>query len=560
MRKMFTRKLTHCCSFEDDRMMNLCMFYFLVFFLIYSTDANALNITDLNPVNNRLKENSLSKDFPTKEKVQQLVSGRVTDATTKETLPGVNVIIKGTSTGAVTNIDGEYSLEVPGPESVLVFSYVGYISQEVTVGNQTVVDVTLSQDLAQLDEVVVVGYGTQKKSDLTGAVTRVNAETYKNLPISQVSEMLAGTVAGFYGNQGATAAGGSSLEVRGPTSLTGGTDPLIVLDGVIYQGSMQDINPNDVATIDILKDASSAAVFGAKAASGVILITTTKGATGEPIINFNTKVGVNSITNDNLRPHGPQGYQDYRRALFRTSHIPNTPDYYWNHPDNLPEGVSVEEWQNLSTNPNPDMIQEYLGRLNFWPVERETFLSGETVDWFSEVYQPGIRQDYDISIRGGSERFKYYYSLGYVDNEGIHRGDEFQALRSRLNLDFQVTDWLTVGTNAQFSRRDDSSVPVSRSIQSLSPYSKIYEDDGSLKWHPNDYTIIDNPLINHFHQERLNKTTGIFASMFANVELPFGIEYRFSFQPRFNFSKNYNFGGRKQSPGWRTATTDMLQG
>jgi TonB-linked SusC/RagA family outer membrane protein len=481
--------------------------------------------------------------------LQQMVRGRVIDALTRESLPGVNILVKGTTTGTTTNVEGDYSLQVPGPDAVLVFTFVGYLPQQVTVGNQGVINVNLSQDVVELEDVVVIGYGTQKKSDLTGAVTHVDAERFKTLPISQVSEMLAGTVAGFYANQGTTAAGGASLEIRGPTSLTGGTDPLIVLDGVIYHGSLQDINPNDIASIDILKDASSAAVFGSKAASGVILITTTKGATGKPVINFNTKIGVNSVTNKSFRPHDAQGYQDYRRALFRTSHIPNTTDYYWNHPDDLPEGVTVDEWYNLSSNPHPDITQEYLGRLNFFPVEKEVYLSGETVDWFSQVYQPGIRQDYDISIRGGSERFKYYYSLGYVDNEGVHRGDEFQAVRSRLNIDFEITDWLTVGTNAQFARRDDSTVPTSTSIQALSPYSKIFEDDGSLKWHPNDYSIIDNPLINHFHQERLNKTTSIFASMYTNVDLPFGIQYRLSFQPRFEFRKDYNFWGDETITG-----------
>src|SRR5690606_18643438 len=201
---------------------------------------------------------------------RQQVTGQVIDAATKETIPGANIIVRGTTVGTVTDMDGRFVLDASGPEAVLVVSFVGYLKQEIAVGNQTQINIELHADQAQLEEIVVIGYGSQKKSDLTGAVTRVDAETFKNLPISNVSEMLAGTVAGFYGTQGTSAEGGSSLEVRGPTSLSAGTSPLIVLDGVIYQGSLSDINPNDIETIDILKDASSAAVFGSKAASGVI--------------------------------------------------------------------------------------------------------------------------------------------------------------------------------------------------------------------------------------------------------------------------------------------------
>lgn len=556
MKKKLIRTLYHGIPSAGTQLMRRFKFFLFVCLVLCSKDiySQKLDVSEKNPL---AYADDVHKPIATNRSInlqQQNVSGRVIDAITKETLPGVSVLVKGASAGAITDVEGQYRIEVPGPDAVLVFSFVGYVSQEIAVGNRSTIDVNLAQDVTQLDDVVIIGYGTQKKSDLTGAVTRVDAEQFKNLPISQVSEMLAGTVAGFYGNQGTTAAGGSSLEIRGPTSLTANTEPLIVLDGVIYHGSMQDINPNDIATIDILKDASSAAVFGAKAASGVILITTTKGAKGKPVINFNTKIGVNMVTNDDLRPHDAKGYEEYRRALFRTSHVPNTPDYYWNDPNNLPEGVSVDEWLNLSTNPNADPTEEYLSRLNFWPTEREIYRSGNTIDWFSEVYQPGIRQDYDISISGGSDKFTYYYSVGYVDNEGVHRGDEFQALRSRLNFEFEVTDWLNLGTNAQFSRRDDSTVPASRSIQSLSPYSKMYEDDGSLKWHPNDYAIIDNPLINHLYQDRLNKTTTFFASVFGNVELPFGIQYRVSFQPRFEFRKDYNFWGKETITGLEDRT------
>ncbi|MEQ9439238.1 MAG: SusC/RagA family TonB-linked outer membrane protein [Cyclobacteriaceae bacterium] len=480
------------------------------------------------------------------------VSGTVTSADENMSLPGVNVIIQGTNTGTVTDIEGAYSLEVPSAESVLVFSFVGYISQEVAVGNQNTIDISLSGDEAQLDEVVVIGYGTQKKSDLTGAVSRIDGESVQNRSYTQVSELLNGQVAGIYANQSPSPAGGGAIEVRGPTSLSGGTSPLIVLDGVIFNGNMADINPNDIEHVDVLKDASSAAVYGSKAASGVVIITTKKGNVGKPIINFTAKVGVSGITNDKFRPRNAAEYEDFRRDFFRTLGVADREDWYWDDPDNLSSGITRDQWRNANPNPNPDDTQEYLGRLNFFNTEIEQYLAGETVDWFSEVTRPGIRQNYDLSVGGGSENFSYYWSIGYVDNEGVILGDEFTAIRTRLNVDFAITDWLNVGVNAQYANRDESSVPASLRINQISPYSRIYNDEGGLEWYPHGYSIITNPLIDYNGQDRYDKTHSLFAAMFADVALPFGFNYRVSFQPRLEFAKNYNFWGSETITGGQT--------
>ena len=480
------------------------------------------------------------------------VSGRVTDTQGNEPLPGVNVIVQESTVGTVTDIDGEYSLEVPSSESVLVFSFVGYLSQEVTVGNQNSINISLAEDQAQLDEVVVIGYGTQKKSDLTGAVARVDGESIQNKSYTQVTEMLSGQVAGIYANQSPSPAGGGNLEVRGPTSLTGGTSPLVVVDGVIFNGNIADINPFDIAQVDILKDASSAAVFGSKAASGVIIISTKRGQSGKPTINFTTKVGVTSITNDQFRPRNAKEYEDFRRDYFRTVGVANRPDWYWDDPNNLSAGVTQDQWLNENPNPNADVTQEYLSRLNFFDTEVEQYLAGNTVDWFDEVIRPGVRQSYDLSVGGGSENFNYYWSIGYTDNEGVILGDEFSAIRTRLNVDFSVTDWLNVGVNAQYSNTDQSSVPASLNISSISPYSRIFDEEGTLEWFPHGYAIVRNPLIDYYGQERLNKVHSLFAAMFADVALPFGFNYRVSFQPRLAFAKDYNFWGSETITGGQT--------
>jgi TonB-dependent starch-binding outer membrane protein SusC len=479
---------------------------------------------------------------------QKTISGTVTGADNAP-IPGVTVMIKGSTVGTTTGSEGKYTLFIPESAKSLVFSFVGMQTQEIEIGSSNVYNVTLSESLVGLDEVVVIGYGTAKKADLTGSVVRVESETFQNQAITQLGQMLTGTVAGFYANQGTKAAGGSSLEIRGPTSLSGGTNPLIVLDGVIFNGSLSDVNPNDIESVDILKDASSAAVFGSKAASGVILISTTKGTIGKPIINFTTKQGFSEITNKNFHPYQGEDYLIFRRDFFRTRGYP-LPDFYWHNPNELPEGITLNMWRNASANPAADNSVEWMNRLNLYPTEVDMLTSGKTLNWMDEVFHKGIQSDYDLSISGGTKEAKYYWSVGYVDNQGIILGDQFSAIRSRLNLDVNVTDWLKVGVNSQYSLRDESAVEASLGGLSVaSPYSKIWENDGSLKKYPNDYIGFQNPLIDYYGQDRLRKINSLFASMFADVKLPFGISYRFSFQPRIQNIKEYNFWNVKTITG-----------
>ncbi|GAA5225072.1 SusC/RagA family TonB-linked outer membrane protein [Membranihabitans marinus] len=483
------------------------------------------------------------------------ISGAVVDQE-GEPLIGVNVLVKGTANGTSTDFDGRFQLQDVAADATLVLSYIGYQTKEVVLEGQTEITITMTTDAQLLDELVVVGYGTVKKSDLTGSVQRVDAEKFKDQSMTQLTDMLTGSVAGFNANQSTGASGGSSLEVRGPTSLTAGTEPLVVLDGVIFNGSISDINPNDIETVDILKDASSAAVFGSKAASGVLLITTTKGSKGKPTINFSSKLGFTQATSDEYGVRDAEEYIEFRKGYYR-SNVQPFPDTYWDDPANLSEGLTIEDWRALNPNPLPDDTREYLSRLNFFPTEIESYLSGETVDWFDETMQTGIKQEYDLSISGGSDNTQYYWSLGYVDNEGIIKGDQFSTIRSRLNFNFEVTDWLNVGTNTQYSVRDESSVTASISgMQTSSPFGTVYNEDGSLKWYPGDYIGGQNPLINTYGQDRDRKVNSLFSSIYAEVGLPFGITYKLSYQPRIEDLRDYNYwspetiiGGQNVSNG-----------
>jgi len=511
-----------------------------------------LNFVQVNENIHVKRGNNKNQPVEVMNQVDVTISGIVTDEK-GDPIPGATISIPGTSVGTVTDIDGKYQLNVP-EGSTLVFSFIGYISQRREVGDQSILDVVLIESQSSLDEVVVIGYGTQKKSDLTGAVVRVDAKSFQNQNLTQLTEMLAGTVAGFNANQGTSASGGSSLEVRGPTSLSAGTAPLIVLDGVIFNGSLQDINPNDIESLDILKDASSAAVFGSRAASGVILITTSKGKTGKPTINFTSQIGVAEINNRDVRPLKEDEYTDFRRDLLMREN-PNSPPYFYHNPSELPGSISTEQWLNYNNNPNPDNTTEWLNRLLFFPEETRNYLAGTGENWYDQVMQRGLRQNYDISISGGTDKLKYYWSLGSINNEGIIRGDNFSTLRSRLNLDAVVTDWLTVGLNTQFSERDESNIQANLGQMLIaSPFGSKYEEDGSVKWFPNGYIGAQNPLVNHLNQDKLRKIHNLFATLYAQVELPFGINYRVSFQPRYTFLKDHNFWNSETITGGQTRT------
>lgn len=480
---------------------------------------------------------TLVKRAVAQDRQGRTVAGNVVDSKTGETLPGVNIILNGTTLGTVTDMDGSFSIQIPQGGGVLVFSFIGYIKQEVNVGPESIFNIALEPDAADLDEVVVVGYGTVKKRDLTGSVERVQADAFQNQTMTQLTDMLTGTVAGFNANQSTSAAGGSSLEVRGPNSLNAGTSPMIVLDGVVYKGALQDINPHDIESIDILKDASSAAVFGSKAASGVILITTKQGQRGKPTINYSSRFGIAEPASER-RALGPEEYIKFRTDYFRTV-FPQTPYHFYTHPDQLPNDVSREEWRNYSNNPLGDDVREYMSRLRLFPIEQENYLSGKTVDWYDVVMRRGFRQTHDLSIGGGSDGFNYYWSIGYTDNEGLRVGDEYATIRSRLNVDFKVADWLTVGVNAQFSDRDESGVPASMGFYSNSPYGREYDEAGNVERLPHGHTF--HPLLDHYTTSKLRKINSLFTTMYADVKLPLGIIYTVSFQPRYETMKDFRF-------------------
>ena len=480
--------------------------------------------------------------LPSFVNAQFVVKGKITDQLNNEPLAGVTVTLKGTERATSTNATGDYTISLPTGKGRLVFSNVGYSNQEVAVGNKHEVNVKLEGVTTSLNEVVVVGYGTQRKRDLTGAVSQVKATQLENENPGNVQDVLRGNVPGLNISQinSASAKGGGDLLVRGKSSIKAGTSPLIVLDGVIYNGQLSDINPNDISTIDVLKDASSAAVFGAKSANGVVLITTKKGRTGKPQITLNSNVGYGELAMNEPLYDGP-GFVAWRSDVQNSRFVNHSP-YEYNDPRTLPSAISVDEWLAYDGSEG-DPVEVWLTRLGLKPVEIENYKAGKTVNWYDLMFHKGFRQDHTVSLSGKKDDISYYMSVGYTRNEGIIVGDEYSTIRTRLNLEGEVAKYLTVGMNMQFADRDESSVPVDwGQMVNASPYGKIYNDDTTtLRDSPNDDIGNNaNPFRDNVYTNRLEKTNTLFGTLYAKGDLPAGFSYQVNYTPRFDFYRYFN--------------------
>ncbi|MDR2232908.1 MAG: SusC/RagA family TonB-linked outer membrane protein [Tannerella sp.] len=353
--------------------------------------------------------------------------------------------------------------------------------------------------------------------------------------------MVNGTVAGFFlSSQGTTAEGTGAMQVRGPTSLKASNEPLVVVDGVIFQGSIQDINPNDIESIDILKDASSAAVFGARSAAGVLIVTTKRGNQGKPTIEVSAKIGFAGVTK-HIKPADPEQYLIYKRD-YRNRMNPNAPSNYYTNPNELPSDISIQQWLDYDASHTGDAMRTWLNRLNVTPIEQNNYLNGVVTDWYDDIYKNGLRQDYNFSLYGGNENVNYFWSNGWVKNQGISVGDVYEVFRSRFNIDAKITNFLKVGFNAQFSADDKSSdrVNLTAAIR-MSPFTTQYDENGKEIMYPNDDTLVDNPFLYYLHRDRLNKTQAFFGTFMATLTLPYGFSYNLAFANRFSWTKDYYF-------------------
>lgn len=482
------------------------------------------------------------------------VRGKVTSESGGVGLPGVSILLKGTTRGTTTDANGNFTLVNADPSGTLVFSSIEYVTKESSIGNRSTINIILTEDSKALSEVVVVGYGTVKKSDLTGAVASIKATQLENENPRTVQDMLRGNAAGLDVSLNSSAKGGGDFLVRGRASLNASTAPLIVVDGVIYPGQLSDINPNDIGTIDILKDASSAAVFGARSANGVILISTKRGKSGKPQITINSNFGINNIGKSN-RLLNPQEFLDWRTDVLwsMSGHNP-TQEFTYTDPRKLPSNISQAQWLALGTG-SGDPVDIWLNRLRLFPVEVANYKSGTAIDWEKELYNyNSLQHDHTASVAGSTDNSNYYISLGYLTNEGLTKGDVFKTFRARINLESKIAKFLTFGVNLQFANRDESSIPIDLgNMIRTTPYGQLYQADGvTLRQSTNDdIGNNSNPYLDQYFTDRQRKFTNLFSTVFVKGDLGYGFSYQVNFIPRFEFYNNFDHVS-SQRPGLTT--------
>ncbi|RHR36397.1 SusC/RagA family TonB-linked outer membrane protein [Parabacteroides sp. AF18-52] len=433
------------------------------------------------------------------------ISGTVKDQN-GEPVIGANVSVKGTTVGTITDIDGNFMLEAP-TDVVIQISYIGYVTQEISLGNKDRLDVLLKEDLQALDEIVIIGYGTAKRKDFTGSVSSVKLE---NSPISLATntnalESLKGNVTGLDIGATNSAGGTPTMQIRGQNSISGSNDPLVVVDGVIFMGSINDINPNDIASYDVLKDATSAAAYGSRSANGVIIITTKKGKQGKPVIHFNA------------------------RGSMQSWHL-------------KPELMNGEQWLDATAAANGYSDYSFLV-----PQEEINMNSGKEIDWLDEISRTGWTQDYQAAVSGAGDRMNYYLSASYTESGGVIKGDDYERVSILGKIDTDITSWLQIGLDAAYTRTDYSGIGANIwSATILSPYAMMYRPNGMLEAIPDGTRGRGNPLWgidDESKKENVDLRDNLRANAYAVVKCPWisGLSYRFNYAGNLNYRKNGDF-------------------
>lgn len=445
---------------------------------------------------------------------ERTVTGTVFDDR-GESLPGVSVMLKGTQRGTVTDPEGNYILVLAdadfNPDAVLVFSFVGYLSQEVAVGDRSTLTISMKIDNKALEEVIVVGYGTQSRKNVTGSISKIDMKQTQDMPNTNVGQSLRGRVAGVQFLDNGRPGQNGSILVRGPRSLSGGNNPLIVLDGIFFNGSLSDINPNDIESMEVLKDASSAAIYGSRAANGVILITSKKGTTDKPTIRVSAFSGLSNWS--------------YKPKLL-------TPERY------IEKTLDIRRQTGLPA--DPANIRDYLTS-----SELVNYDAGRTVDPYDEISQQGRISSYDLSLSGQSSRTNYFLSTSLSSEKGLIYNDNMKRLAIRANIENEVSSWLSIGMNANYIRRDLSGREASLgSAYPATPFGTWYHEDGEPTW----YVIAEDQIpYNAMRDAMLTTNQEVYSNLFTNfyalVNVPFieGLSYRLNYSPNYRWQHNYNF-------------------
>ena len=440
------------------------------------------------------KNTSLSKTSSQQD--GRTISGTVTD-TDGEPIVGANITQKGTTNGTSTNVDGKFSITIP-PGSVISVSYIGYITQEINAGNQTTFNIQLIEDTQALEEVVVIGYGVVKKSDLAGAVSSVSANSFKDQPVTRVEDALQGRMAGVeVTNMTGLPGGAVKIRVRGTTSISKGNDPLFVVDGIIRSTGLAGINTSDIQSMEVLKDASSTAIYGSRGANGVVLITTKRGQAGRAQITFETELGVAKMA----KRYDLLGAYDYAT-----------------------------------------MLNEVLASNTISDADLSAYQRGDKgIDWQDQMTQTGFNQNYRLSISGGNNDTKYFVSGNVLDQEAITRTTKYQRMQFRINLDTRVTPWLNLiaDMNASRTKQHNQNVDLWAAFNYSPTMEMRNEATGIYNKDPYNNNIANNPYGMLVARKRDNNNN----FLNGNLDLRFNIidGLTFSVQGGLNFMDNPSY-------------------
>ena len=513
------------------------------------------------------------------EAVQQnsTVKGVVTDSN-GDPIIGATVRVVGTKTATITNLDGHFALQAKMGAKLEV-SYIGYLTATASASANT--KIQMKEDSKVLNDVVVVGYGTMRKKDLTGSMVQIKPELMEAENPKTVQDVLRG-VPGLSVGYSADAKGGGSLQIRGKSSLSTDGTPLIIVDGMQFYGELGEINPEDIGQIDVLKDASAAAIYGAKSANGVIIITTKRGKQGKPVIKASANWGVETLGSNNRKVYDANGYMKYRRDWYVSDtygtnpetgayeeYQTNTTKYprgYFENPSDLGKyGVDLDTWRSYSTETADVSDNEvWANRLLLVGTTLDNYLTGKTFDWYDHSFRTGLNQDYNASVSGASDRINYYMSMGFMKNEGVRVGDDYRTVRASLKVNADITKWLEMGANVNFQDRSNDSNPLDYASEATknSPFANHTDADGNLERFPMG-NIAGNSGANYdFEQQYTTKDSGyrVLNSIFtAKIKLPFGISYSFNASPRYQYYYLRSWNSSKH-PGRTTGSASRNSG
>lgn len=433
------------------------------------------------------------------------VSGTITGSADGLPLIGANVLVKGTSTGTITDFDGNFALDIPNSNDTLVFSYTGYIPQEVPVDGRNIIEVVLSENISQLNEVVVIGYGSQSRKVLTSSIAKVDAKEIEDLQVTTVEAAMQGKAAGVSISSGTGQPGSSpTIRIRGGSSINRSNDPLFIIDGV--QRSSEDFNPEDIESIEILKDAAATAIYGARASNGVVLITTKSGKSGQAKFNVSYRSSYSSLINE-LDLLGAEDYLRIERIGLTRSFL-NENSVFGTGPQALGTGNSPDGIHTTRIlQPGESAPAGYQTMTD--PVTGETLVFQDT-DWQDVLYRTAQIDNVTFSVDGGSDKVTYYLGTAYLNQEGIAKTTGYERFSLQSNVGFKVSDKLKISTMVNFTR-SNSNEPFSTSSifqrgMRVAPTTRFKFDDGTLA--PGARENLPNPLFyvqNYINDESINK-------------------------------------------------------